>query len=147
MVKLSFDSVEEVRNFVKEELKGVRRGGKDDEAAGGQPGNTAPQPLNPPVGGPATGFPGPTAFAPQGGGFPTGAPVLAPEVAALVGRIVTRVDGLITSGQQPADQILNWFRQQCGPEAANATMDQIKQVFLPKASQPTLEDIVKLIGA
>lgn len=136
-MRLSFDSVEEVRNFVKEELKGARRGGKDDNEA--DTGNKAPAPLAPPIG--QTFNPGgaPAAFNPSGSAVP-------PEVTALVNRIIVRIDGALASGQ-PAQAMLDWFRGQCGPEAAQATMDQIKQVLLPKAAVPTLENIAKLMNA
>lgn len=150
-MRLSFDSIEEVKDFVKN-LKGTRGGkaGDSEDTGTAQTGN-APQPLAPPGGG----FnPGGAAFAPPVGGatlagaaFPAaGAPGLAPEVQALVTRITTRIDGAIATGQ-PAEQVLAWFRGQCGPEAAAATMDQIKQIFLPKAPVPTLENIAKLMNA
>ncbi len=120
------------------------RGGKDDEPLTN---NTAPAPLQPPQGQPAAFQPGATAAfnPPQGGNFP-GAPSIDSAGAAIVGRIVTRIDGAIASGQ-PADAVLTWFRGQCGAEAASATMDQIKQVFLPKLAMPTLENIAKLMNA
>lgn len=149
-MRLSFDSIDEVKEFVKS-LKGTR-GGKGGDADEGAATGQAPAPLAPPTG-QAAGFPG-AGFAPQGAGaglaagafLATGATGLAPEVLALVTRITTRIDGAIASGQ-PADQVLAWFRGQCGPEAAGATMDQIKQVFLPKAAMPTLENIAKLMNA
>lgn len=143
-MRLSFDSIDEVKDFVKG-LKGTRggKGGSDDE---GQPGTgQAPPPLAPPIGGNplgAAGFPG----AVQGGAFPAVTNGPAPEVLALVQRIAARTTKLIQEGQS-ADQMLTWFRGQCGPEAAQATLDQIQQVFLPRASVPTLENIVKLTGA
>lgn len=152
-MRLSFDSIEEVKEFVGN-LKGTRgkKGETDDAPVTGN----APAPLQPPNAGTQVGFnPGATAgFAPSVGGagpaagaFPAaGAPVLAPEIAALVQRINTRIDGAIASGQ-PADQVLAWFKSQCGPEAANATMDQIKGVFLPKMAQLGLENVAKLMAA
>lgn len=156
-MKLEFDSVDEVRDFVKNHLKGARAGKNNDADEGTQAGGTgpvtggAPAPLQPP-GGQAGGFPGAAGFAPPGagagpaGGFPAPAAGPSPEVAALVQRINTRIDGAIASGQA-ADQVLAWFRGQCGPEAANATMDQIKQSALPKLSVPQLEGIAKLMNA
>ena len=61
-------------------------------------------------------------------------------------RIIARIDSAIASGQPP-DAVLNWFRGQCGAEAAAATMDQIKTVFLPKLAMPGLENIAKLMNA
>jgi hypothetical protein len=121
------------------------RGGKDDDgpATGTQ---QAPAPLMPPQGGGQAFNPNPpVAFTPPQGGFP-GAPAGDPVVAGLVQRIVARIDGAIASGQ-PADAVLNWFRGQCGAEAAGATMDQIKTVFLPKLTVPALENIAKLMNA
>jgi len=119
------------------------RGGKDDDAPAT---STAPAPLMPPHN-PNPQFnpaPPPAAFtAPQV--FP-GAPAGDPVVAGLVQRIVARIDSAIASGQ-PADAVLNWFRGQCGAEAAAATMDQIKTVFLPKLAVPGLENIAKLMNA
>jgi hypothetical protein len=123
------------------------RGGKDDD--GLVTGTAAaPAPLMPPqgVGQAFNPAPSPLAFAaPQ---FPGGAGASAgdPVVAGLVQRIVARIDGAIASGQ-PADAVLNWFRGQCGAEAAGATMDQIKTVFLPKLAVPGLENIAKLMNA
>lgn len=145
-MELKFFSIEEVKDFVKG-LKNPRSGKSGDEEAPGQ----APTPLQPPLGGagfPGTGFAPPGAGAgPQGGGFPAAAATgPAPEVLALVGRINARIDSAIASGQ-PADGVLTWFRGKCGPEAANATMDQIKQIALPRAPVPLLEDIAKLMNA
>jgi len=89
--------------------------------------------------------PPPAAFQATQGGFP-GAPAGDSVVAGLVQRIVARIDSAIASGQ-PADAVLNWFRGQCGAEAAAATMDQIKTVFLPKLAVPGLENIAKLMNA
>jgi hypothetical protein len=156
-MRLSFDSIEEVQAFVKQ-LKGTR-GKKDDgeaEATG-----SAPQPLAPPAGGAMAGFPqggAPTGFAPPAGGagpaggaFPAAAaPVMAPEVAALVNRIVARMDGAVSSGATKAEDMLTWFRQQCSPvdaSAANADLAQIKGIFLPKLTVPALDHIAKLMGA
>jgi hypothetical protein len=119
------------------------RGGKDDDE---QPKGQAPAPLQPPQGGQPSFQPAsqPQFSAPQGGfpGTPTGDPV----VAGLVQRITARIDSAVASGQ-PADAVLNWFRGQCGGEAAAATMDQIKTVFLPKLAVPGLENIAKLMNA
>lgn len=149
-MQLIFESIDEVRDFVSK-LKGTR-GGKnnaaDDDNAG--PAVAAPAPLQPPaggvMGGPAMAAP---SFVPPQAAFPgpaaAAAPSVPPEILALVGRVVAKIDGALASGQ-PADTVLNWFRSQCGPEAANATLDQIKTVFLAKLSQPALENIVKLTG-
>jgi hypothetical protein len=149
-MKLCFDTLEEVKDFVKQ-LKGTRggKGDKDDDAGPG----TAPAPIQPPAGqaaptfAPSGGFVPPGAGATQqGAAFPAANAGPAPEIMALVQRISARVDSAIQSGQ-PADQVLTWFRTQCGPEAATATMDQIKQHFLPRAAQAKLDDIAKLMAA
>lgn len=169
-MKLCFDSIDEVKDFISN-LKTARKGknaGNEDE--GGEatttttaPVNTAPvtgpamtatsggapAPLQPPtdsgpMGGPAA-FPGASGF--PGGPAPTAAPTgPSPEVAALVTRIVPRIDAALASGQ-PAEAVTAWFRGQCGPEAANATLDQIKQVFLAKLTVPQLDNIAKLVNA
>ena len=154
-MKLCFDSIEEVKEFVAS-LKGTR-GKKGEADEGAAPGN-APAPLQPPAGGVAQGFnPGgmaTTQFAPPvggvaqaGGAFPAAAaPTVAPEIAALVQRIIVKLDAAIASGQ-PADAALNWLKSQCGPDTANYTMDQIKQQALPKLAQPVLENMAKLMAA
>lgn len=143
-MKLEFNSVEEVKEFVSQ-LKGKRGTGKggDDETSTG----TAPQPLMPP------GTPlGVAGFQPQQAAGPFSTPAAAqfggaaPEVMALVQRINAKIDGTAASGQS-LDAAVAWFRGQCGPEAAAATMDQIKTGFLPRMSVPALENIAKLMGA
>jgi hypothetical protein len=153
-MKLCFDTVEELREFVKNDLK-AKRGGKADGADDTPAAGSAPPPLMPPTGGQPQGFnPGgmqgfaaPGAGAgPTGGAFPAAGAQIAPEVAALVQRIIVKLDSAIASGQ-PADQALMWFRNQCGPDAANYTMDQIKQHGLPKLQQTQLDAIAKMMNA
>jgi hypothetical protein len=150
-MRLSFDSIEEVQEFVKK-LKGTR-GGKDkgDETETGN----APQPLQPPVSagvaqtfapGGMQGFAAPGAGAGQAGGAFPAAAAPDPAIVALVQRIVAKLDSALASGQ-PADQALAWFKSQCGPGTENFTLDQIKQVALPKLAQPQLEAIAKLMAA
>jgi hypothetical protein len=152
-MKLCFDTVDELRAFVKEDLKAKRtgKGEADDAPATG----SAPAPLQPPAGGqPATGFPsGPVGFAapgagagPAGGGFPAAA-APDPTVAALVQRIVTRVEAAVSSGATKPEDMITWFRGQCGPEAASATWDQIKANFLPKLTTVQLDGIAKMMNA
>lgn len=153
-MELRFTSIEEMQEFNKR-IKGQRSGkagdGDGEPQTGAQTGamtGQAPAPLAPPVAGVAfnPGGAAPAGF-PGAAGFPGGgAPVLDPAVAALVARINAKIDGAVAGGQS-AEVVLNWFRGQCGPEAAGATMDQIKSVFLPKASMPTLEQIAKLMNA
>lgn len=149
-MRLEFNSVDEVKEFVAQ-LKGKRgaKGGDDDTAVAANP---VPTPVMPP---PATGFaPGPqAAFVPPGMpgfnpappppvGYPSGP---TPEVLAMIGRICNALDLSLARGQ-PAETALAWFRQQCGPEAAAATMDQVKSSFLPRMTLPALEQIAKLMG-
>lgn len=149
-MKLCFDSIAEIREFVAG-LKGTR--GKKGEGDDGEPGTgNAPAPLQPPTQQPGAFQPAantlqqPAQFNPAQGFPGTGAPAGDPAVQAIVQRIVARIDGAI-SGGQPVDAMLTWFRGQCGPEAANATMDQVKQVFLFKLAMPSLENIAKLMNA
>lgn len=140
-MKLCFDSIEEVKEFVGS-LKG-KRGPKDSESETGA--QTAPAPLMPPQQQqPFNPAPAPAAFVPPQA-FP-GAPVVDPVVAGLVQRISATIDSAIAKGQ-PTDSVLTWFRGQCGGEASAATLDQIKTVFLPKMAVPGLENIAKLMNA
>lgn len=155
-MKLCFDTVEELRAFVKDELKGKRGGGKNDtDDAGPQPSTQAPAPLQPPAGGAGVFQPqqqAPSTFNPgvaPGQFQPQGSVTVDPNVMGLVQRINTKIDGAVAGGQ-PVDQVLTWFRGQCvqaGLDAANATMDQIKQIFLLKLPVPSLEQIAKLMNA
>lgn len=140
-ITVEFDSEEEFKSRIKNP-----RGGKD--GGEGQPTGNAPAPLMPPQQQTTAFVPSaspPTAFAPPQPGFPS-APAVDPAVMGLVQRITARIDSAIASGQ-PADAVLGWFRGQCGAEAAAATMDQIKTVFLPKLAVPGLENIAKLMNA
>lgn len=153
-MQLTFSSIEEVKEFVKQ-LKGTRGGKSEAEEAGET--NKAPPPLAPPTTAAAfapngAGFAAPAAGAtPMGGAFPVaGANGPAPEALALVTRLTARYDALATQGQDP-NAMLTWFRNECAKaglaEAANASMDQIKQACLPKLSVPSLEAMAKLMGA
>jgi hypothetical protein len=153
LITVAFDSLDEFEAF-RTSGKKTRTGKKGDGTDGDDTAGTgqiAPAPLAPPVG-QAGGFPGPgaTAFTPPGAGaaFPgPGATTIDPAVTALVARIQTRMDTAVASGATKAEDMLNWFRGQCGPEAAQATMDQIKTIFLYKQSIPALENIAKLMSA
>lgn len=150
-MKLCFDSIEEVKDFVTQ-LKGTRggKGNKDETDTNTTSGTSgAPAPLQPPAGGVDMGG---TQFAPPAGtfgaagpgaGFPAGP---SPEAAALVARIVAKTDSAIAGGQNP-EQARAWFAGQCGPEAANATLDQIKGTYLPKLAVPQLQQIASLLAA
>lgn len=152
-------TAEEVNERIKDymsKIKGSRgpKGGDGDGAQTQQ--QTAPAPMQPPAmpGAPAMQGFNPGAFAPQapaaapGGAFPAAAapaPGPAPEVLAIVQRIVARLDGALASGQ-PMDQAVAWFRNQIGPAAANYTLDQCKAALV-NCAMPTLENIAKMMNA
>lgn len=148
-ITVEFDSEEEFKARIKNP-RGSRSGADDGDTAGQT--TQAPPPLQPPQTQPAFNPTPPppqtAAFTPSQGfpGAPVGQPAADPVVAALVQRIVTRIDSAIAGGQ-PADAVLNWFRGQCGAEASAATMDQIRTIFLPKVAVPGLENIAKLMNA
>lgn len=161
MLKLEFthDTAEGLNAQVVDYLANIKktRGGKASAAdgEGAQAGGQAPAPMMPPTGnppplpgaGPVFAPPGAAAAAPAA--FPAAAapaPGPAPEVQALVQRISGKIDGAVQSGQ-PTDAVLGWFRNQCGPDAAQATLDQIKQVFLYRLPVPQLTEIAKLMNA
>jgi hypothetical protein len=146
-MRLSFDSIEEVKEFVAN-LKGTR-GKKGDDAETTEVKGTAPAPLMPPAGGfagpgAAAGFPG--AAAVGGGAFPGGVAQVDPAVQTVVTRIVTKLDAALASGSSNPEGALTWFRSHFGPEAAQATLDQIKQVMLARLPVATLENIAKMMG-
>lgn len=156
-MRLSFDSIDEVREFVKS-LKGTRGGkDKDDEGAAvgnlGTPQGLAPPPAQPPTSNPAPSF---TPGAAPGGAFtPGAAPAAPPTMSAIVGRIIAQVDKLIAGqvpgqGAQPAEAVLQWMRNQVAPHdasAAGATMDQMKQVYLNKLPEAALNEMARQIAA
>lgn len=160
-MRLSFDSIEEVKAFVAS-LKGTRGKKGDDETseAALTTGNTmanVPNPIMPPTAGAISGQPmgfNPAGFAPPapgaatGGGFPAAAAGPSPEVMALVSAINAKLDASIGSGQ-PAEGALTWFRGEIGKtgrDASAATLDQIKTVFLPQTPLPALQNIAKLMA-
>ena len=151
-ITVEFESMEEFEAFRTSGKKTRTKKEEADENVAAQ--GNAPAPLAPPAGaqpgfnpGATTGFAPPAAGAATLGAFPAaGAPTVAPEVVALVNRIKAVVDSAIAKGQ-PVDQMLGWFRSQCGAEAANYTMDQIKDVALPKMAVPALEQMAKLMNA
>ena len=152
----SEDEFEAFRISGKKPRKG--KGDKDEpETATGAATNTvtAPAPIQPPAAAPTfapQAAPSPFGAAPAAGVAPTAAafpaPVAsgpAPEVLALVQKISEQVDKVIGMGQ-PADKVLDWFQKRSGAGAEQATMDQIKSVFLPRMSTEMLTDTAKLIG-
>lgn len=170
MLKLEFvaETPEGLNAVIKDyvsKLKGTRGGkGSDVEA---ETGNTPPNPLAPPTGqtahqfqpqnGQASGFPGQGGgFAPQAGGattqaaFPAhGAGTLDPTIADAVNKVISRIDGAISSGQ-PMEACRQWVAGQFAaaghPDAQNATIDQLKQVFLPRMALPWLQQMYGLMG-
>jgi hypothetical protein len=136
-MKLCFDSIDEVQAFVKQ-LKGTRgKKGEDDSEVGPTPVGGQPQMPT----GPAIGFTPPqTAMQ----GFPGAVPTTA-AVNPLVPQIIAKLDGALASGQN-AEQITTWFRNLLGPDAAAATLDQIKQVFIPRLPEPQLKQLAQQVG-
>jgi hypothetical protein len=138
-MQITFNSLDEVKEFVKS-LKGTRgpKGSNDESDM------QTPAPIMPPAATAHQFAPSPS----QGFGHsnPFSAHGADPAVNGLVQRIVTKIDGSLANGQ-PTEPALSWFRSQCGSEAALATMDQIKTVFLPRMAMPALENIAKLVGA
>jgi hypothetical protein len=94
-----------------------------------QPQAFQPQPV---AAQPVQGFPGSNGSAP------------APS-HPLVTAILARIDGAVSSGQ-PSEAIVTWFRQQIGPDAANATLDQLRQVFIPRMTETQLKQIAPQLG-
>ena len=91
---------------------------------------------------PAMGFT-PPATAMQG--FPGATPQAAPQVHPLVGQIIAKLDGALSTGQS-VDMMTNWFRNLLGADAAQATLDQIKQVFIPRLPEPQLKQLAMQVG-
>jgi hypothetical protein len=167
-MKLCFDSLDELRSFMAE----MDGDGSDDaaEAATGTKGRRGrkPKPVDaaaagaaqgiaPPPGSPnaPAGFTAPaTAPATPAAGFPgTGTTGFAPptngaaqlQANPLVAAIIAKTEAAVAAGH-PADNVLGWFRQALGPDAAQLNWEQIKAVALPKASEPLLKDIASKMG-
>ena len=68
-----------------------------------------------------------------------------PTIHPLVTAILARIDGAVSSGQS-TDAVITWFRQQIGPDAANATLEQIKQIFVPRMTEAQLKQIAPQLG-
>jgi hypothetical protein len=81
----------------------------------------------------------------QSQGFPGANGPTPPPTHPLVAAILARIDGAVNSGQS-SEAIVTWFRQQIGPEAANATLDQIKQIFVPRLTEQQLKQIAPQLG-
>jgi hypothetical protein len=157
-IEVTFDSWEEMEAFRTSGKKTRGKGQKDDadvtveEVTEKVAAMNAQMATQPPVSAavhtlePQTFTPPATAVQPPAG-FPgtNGATPPPSTQHPLVSAIQSRIDGAIASGQ-PADAIVTWFRQQIGPEAANATLDQIKQVFIPRMSEAVLKQIAPQLG-
>jgi hypothetical protein len=87
----------------------------------------------------------PPAVATAPAGFPGANGPTPPAANPLVAAILARIDGAVATGQS-SDDIVRWFRQQIGPDAANATIDQIRQVYVPRMSDAQLKSIAPLLG-
>jgi hypothetical protein len=162
-MKLCFDSIDEVKTFVAA-LK-TTRGGKKDDAAGddtqgaalGQiaaaQGNTglpagnvgfAGQTANlSPVAGPGA-APG-AAGAFPGAGQTVQAQPQQVQLHPLAKAIIERSDASIAAGH-PVDGVTTWFRGLLGPEAAQATWEQIKTLFIPRLSEAQLKQMAPQLG-
>jgi hypothetical protein len=146
-ISVEFDSMEEFEQF-RVSGKATRRSKKDDEptpeevaekqAAMAQSIRDA-QPL---AAQPAPPLP---QQQPISQGFPGGNGQMPAPQHRLVNAILARIDGALTSGQAP-DAIVNWFRQQIGPIAKDATLEQIKQVFVPRMSEMELKQLAPQLG-
>jgi hypothetical protein len=142
-ITVEFETWDEMEAF---RTSGKKTRGKKDEpeitveevtaaVAANTPPQAQPQFTPPPVAvQPPAGFPGANGITP-----PPSA------VHPLVTAIVARIDGAISTGQS-TDAIAGWFRQQIGPEAANATLDQIKQIFVPRMSEAQLRQLAPQLG-
>ncbi len=145
-ITVDFDSMEEFEAFKVSGKKTRGKKGEDNDpeqsgvtietlgpatvAQGGQPQMPAMAGFTPPQ----------TAMT----GFP-GAASAAPVVNPLVPQIIAKLDGAIATGQN-AEQITQWFRNLLGPDAASATLDQIKQVFIPRLAEPQMKQLAQQVG-
>lgn len=146
-ITVEFDTEEEFKARIKNP-RGTKNQDEPETGAGQPATGNAPTPLMPTQ--QHAGFTGPTGgFAPPNGGpaFPgASAPTADPAIMSLAQRINAKLDGMIAAGQN-VDSALNWFRGQAGSEAANATLDQIKNHFMHKLPMVTLENIAKSMNA
>ena len=135
-MKLCFDSIDEVKAFVSQ-LKGTRgKKGEDDELAAASVASA------PPVGGQPQ---MPQAFTVPQAAVNIPSFAQAPVVNPLVGQIITKLDGALASGQS-VDMMTNWFRNLLGPDAAQANLDQIRTVFIPRLPELQLKQLAQQVG-
>jgi hypothetical protein len=156
-MKLEFDSIAELKEFYAQ-LKGTR-GKKGDDADDAPPasGMTAPPTVQVPA---PMAIPtqqptfNPAGFAPQAAGAGQAAPVFpvaaatgpAPEVLALVAKINERANASIGANPASLNDALKFFRDSIGPDAAQATLQQIQEHFLPRMATDKLAQLAKLMG-
>lgn len=131
-ITIDFENWAEMEEFRTSGKKTRTKKEEADEVA------AMPQPGGQPVM-PATFSPPPASVS-----FP-GANGATPPVNPLVGQIIGKLDGALASGQNP-DQITAWFKNLLGPDAAAATLDQIKQVFIPRLPEPQLKNLAQQVG-
>jgi len=157
-MKLEFDSIAELKEFYAQ-LKGTRgKKGEDVDDAPAQPAigpALTPAPMAIPTRAEASmaAF-NPTAFAPQAAGAGQAAPVFpvaaatgpAPEVLALVKSINERANASIGANPASLNDALKFFRDSIGPDAAQATLQQIQEHFLPRMATENLMKLAKLMG-
>jgi hypothetical protein len=154
---VEFDSIEEFESFRSSVKKSRGKGAKDDvedvattvspvtaqpaiSAPAPQPVQQAPAPAAPP---PAQTF-SPPPVTPSHG-FPGSNGATPPAPHPLATGILSKIDGAISSGQS-VDAITAWFRQQIGTEAASASLDQIRTIFIPRLTEVQLKQIAPLLG-
>lgn len=134
---VEFESMEEFENFRTSGKKTRAKGQREEVEEQAEPvAASTPQTFAPSAAAtqPSQGFPGGNSGAPA-----------ATATHPLVTAILARIDGAVSSGQ-PSDAVVTWFRQQIGPEAANATLDQIKQIFVPRMTEQQLKQIAPQLG-
>lgn len=147
-VIVEFDSMEEFESFRTSGRKPRTKREEIDDAAVAAPAAAQPAPAVTPAPSAAAPPPAPQTFTPPPvaiHGFPSGNSGAPPAPHPLVTAIIGKIDGAIASGQQ-ADAVIAWFRQQIGPDAAQATLDQIKSVFIPRMSEVQLRQIAPQLG-
>jgi len=145
-ITVEFDSMDEFEAF---KVSGKKTRSKKEEALEESYSTPAPvaaeqAPVAAPL--PEQTFQAPAvAVAPPSHGFPGANGAAPPPAHPLVTAILARIDGAVSSGQS-ADAIVTWFRQQIGPDAANASLDQLRQVFIPRMTEVQLKQIAPQLG-
>jgi hypothetical protein len=141
---VEFDSMEEFEQF-RVSGKATRKRTKDEvEETATEPARQAAPPPQPapavqPISTP------PDVQQAMTSGFPGGNGQMAPVVNPIVAAIHARIDGAVSTGQS-VDDIVKWFRQQIGPEAAQATLDQIRNIFIPRMTEIQLKQLAPQLG-